>query len=647
MIPVMRGLAIGLTAFAMSCGDNITPPGDGEDLPGALVTVETASKVGVLLDEIDDVAGGSSTTRDRMVTDLLAKDEAFWIERATLQLRLTGYRLVYRGAFYEESENKNALPLPPEAVWNIELAGPPTRQMIDGHDYVAVDYTFSSTLLTGEAEPAISDEALGEVGGTTAEDFVLPVDPTLILQRTGFACMDEEDFPPDSVNAENAYAFYDDFCEVEDPLTQACHQTEFPSESCVEAVDRAIGRVDASVVFTRIAFDDATARRVRANPITTPDAPDLKVLTEGHQSLSNNRIVYKYFADNDPEECALFEQPACVGGPGWRRLLTFDSIDHNVGGKPIDIGPVDYYVEGLGGELIENNVYTLSECHGHFHFLYYGDFGFGSGANQAVQKNGFCLESTGRLSNDVRSTLSTTRDCSNQGVDPGWVDLYSAGLVCNWVDITDVDTSAGAVTDKLFFQSNPDGFMCEGELVKDAAGNQVFEPTEFLSPEGDPVNRPVCVSTAGTEANDRGEVSVTVPKVGGAMSSPCSDEHQLGPSRNCGFTQQTNTNNSLLLTCNPAGGVNDSIRCNGGSVGAQPMIVRICEGSLALGSGTDCEFGSPNMIAQQIVTNPGANTDISFQCPGARDTTETGGRIAVYTAPLFEADGPAAGFVCD
>ncbi|MBA2542906.1 MAG: hypothetical protein H0V17_24885 [Deltaproteobacteria bacterium] len=642
----MRFVSFGLAAAALvSCGDNITlPPGD----PGALVTVEVSSRVGVLLDDIDDVAGGvGATTRDRVVADLLARPETFWQARAALQLRLTTLRLVYRASYYDEASGKNALPLPPEEAWTITVAGSPTRQMIDGHDYVAIDYTFSSTLLTGVDEPRASDFALGRVGGSTQEDFVLPVDPTLILQRTGFACMDEEEFPPDSVDAENAYEFYDDFCEIETDLTRACHLSDLPAENCVDAVDRAIGRVDTSVVFTRIAWDDATADEFRVNPIITPDAPDLKVLTEGYQSLSNNRVVYKYFAPNDPDECALNEEPACVGGPGWRRLLTFDSIDHNVGGKPLDIGPVDYFVEGLGGELIDHNVYTLSACHNHFHFLYYGDFGFGSGTNQKVQKNGFCIESTGRLSNHELSALHTERSCENQGVDPGWVDLYSAGLTCNWVDITEVDTSTGALTDTLFFQSNPDGFMCEGELVKQEDGDQVFEPTDFTSPAGEPVDRPVCDVAEGTEDNDRGEVSVTIPKVGGAMSSPCSDDQQLGPQRNCGFTQQTNTTNSLLLTCNPAGGANDTIRCNGGSVGAQPMIVRICEGSIALGAGTDCSFGSDNMISQTVVTNPAGNTDITFACPGARDTTETGGRIAVYTAPLYEADGPAAGFICD
>jgi len=71
-------------------------------------------------------------------------------------------------------------------------------------------------------------------------------------------------------------------------------------------------------------------------------------------------------------------------------LLIFDSHDHNVGGEPLHIGPVDYFVEGIGGELIDQNVYEYSACRNHFHFQFYGSFSFGSGDDERVQKNGFC-----------------------------------------------------------------------------------------------------------------------------------------------------------------------------------------------------------------------------------------------------------------
>ncbi len=598
------------------CGDNITIPVD----PGSLVEVRVSSTVGVLL---DDLPAGPDGVRERVVPRVLFADPGFWIERAKLQLRLTALRLVYRGLYYAEELEKGALPLPPEDKWEIVLDPAAKRQTIDGHDLVTIGFTMRGTLLSDVDSPGVSEPALGTVGGSFHESFVFPIDPTLILQRTGFACIDEDQFPPDSVDAENAYQFYDDTCEVEDPLAVSCHLTTLPSESCIDAVKRGIGSVDSAVNFRRLKWNDAAAEAARTNDVTNPDAPDLKVLTTGFQSLSNNRIIYKYF---QPDDCALNEEPACVGGPGWRRLIEFDSIDHNVGGKPIDIGPVDYFNEGLGGELIDHNVYSLSACHNHFHFLYYGDFGFGAGIDEHVQKNGFCLESTGRLSNHELSPLHTEFNCENQGVSPGWVDLYAAGLTCNWIDVTRIDTAVATVTAPLSFHSNPDGFICEGEPKLDSAGAQIFESTEFKTPTGAAVDRPACDQAAGSETNDVGTVDVTLPIQGGMVSSPCRDTQAFGGARNCGFTQQP-----TIRTC--TAGATTTISCSGGTV-AQPQVVRVCEASRALKTGVDCTFQD---ALANVVVEAGAKV-VTFRCPTARDTREAGGKFTLYTAPVFEPD---------
>ncbi len=295
------------------------------------------STVGVLLDDLP------ASVRGRVAADSLARPASFWVERAVRQVRLANLKLVYRHYFYPPALNKQALPLPPESQWDIAINSPARRGTVDGHDVVFVDFTLRSTILTDSDSPAVSEPALGSVGGRWNESFVFPVDPTLILQRTGYACMDEDQFPPESVDAENAYQFYDDTCQVERAGNQLCHLTTLPSESCVNAVRRAIGRVHTDIRYDRVAFDPAVADRVRSGPLTTPDAPDLSVMTTGFQSLSNNRVVYRYI---QPNHCALLER--CVGGSGWRRLLMFDSYDHNQGGRPLHIGPVDYYVSGLG-----------------------------------------------------------------------------------------------------------------------------------------------------------------------------------------------------------------------------------------------------------------------------------------------------------
>ncbi len=594
---------------AAACGD------DDAD-PGALVSISVDGQVGVLLDDYPEAS------RERVTAAVLAMDDAFWEERVRRQLRLANLRLVYRNLYYEESENKNALPLPPEPVWTIELSTPGLAT-VDGHELVAVDYTMTSALLSDADSPQVSEVALGAPGGTWDEEFVLPVDPTMILQRTGYACIDEDQFPPESVDSENAYQFYDDYCEVETADTVVCHYTTLPDQSCIEAVQASVGSVDVAIHYERVAWDEAVAATVRHGEVTTPEAPDLSVVVDGyHQSLSNNRVVYKYF---EPTHCAVLE--GCVGAPGWRRLIAFDSMDHNQGGVALHIGEVDYYAEGLFTELADHGVYELSECHNHYHFQYYGDFGFGDGSDQAVQKNGFCIESTSRLSNNESTPLHTDYVCENQGLSPGWGDLYAAGLICNWVDVTGVDTSAGAVTEDLFFHSNPDGFLCEGELVT-VDGEQQWEETEFRTATGDVVSRPACDEAAGTEGNDLGEVSVTLPEEGGLLTSACRDEQALGPLRNCGFAVQ-----ATLPTCTP--GAETTITCSGGDA-EHPQAIRLCEASIAMGRPIDCLF--ENSLATAVVA--GADVDVTFTCPAPRDTLEVGGQYAIYSAPAWAPDGP-------
>lgn len=590
--------------------------------PGALIHVTTQSQVGVLLDEYPE------GVRDRIAGELLAAPDSFWIERAKWQLRLTYVRLVYRKYYFDEAEwdAHDALPLPPEPQWNITLAGAPTRTTIDGHDLVVVSYTLDSMLVTDLESPGISEPMLAEVGGVWDEEFMFPVDPTLLFQRTGYACLSEDQFPPESVDAEDAFRFYDDTCEAEsgEPV---CHYSEpLPDESCADALARTVGRVQASLHYERVAWDEATADEWRYGEVTTPDAPDLEVLTTG-EGLNDHRVIYKYFPDG---HCALVEN--CVGGGGWRRLLIFDSHDHNVGGQPIVIGDVDYYADGsIGSELIEHGAYELSACHEHYHFEYYGNFSFGTGTDQRIQKNGFCLESTDRLSNHESAPLWAGYDCEYQGVQTGWGDLYGSSLTCNWVDVTEVDTSSGPVTDLLTFHSNPDGFICEGTLVVDENGEQVWEPTEYTTDDGQPVDRPACMQAPGTEENDIGSVEVTIPERGGFMTQPCDPlrAHDLGPLRNCGFEMQT-----AMPSC--TAGETVTLTCSGGDA-ARPQVVRICETSRALATGVDCAFN--DALANAVIET---DATITFTCPAMRDATEIGGQYAIYTAPAWGPDGAVA-----
>lgn len=579
---------------------------------GALIAVSLDSQVGVLLDEIP------APMRARVAADLLEESDEFWTELARRQIRLTRYRLTLRTFNYL---GKGPLPLPPEEVWSIELdeAGP-SRETVDNHDLVLIDYSFSSTLLTDAESPAESEPELATTGGVWEEPFVLPLDPDFLLQRTGNACINEAGFPPDSYDSENAWRFYDHACTAESGGPGGCHRTQLPTLDCVQAVSLSTGALETSVRFERLAWDAELAEEVRVGEITHADAPDVKVIEE---DLNTSRIVYRYFT---PDSCAL--QEFCVDGSGWRRLLQFDATVQNVGGEALHIGPV---VEDPRFRLFAYNA-----CHNHYHFNNFGEFVL-EGSEQA-SKQAFCVQSTSRYSNNETSPLIHPYSCRFQGIQAGWVDEYFAGLDCQWIDITELGWSeevtgtaafTETVTLPLTFSANNEQFLCEGEPVVDEEGNMLWERVGVDPNTGVPMDRPQCDFVAEWDVNNKASVEVTIPPTGSFVTEPC-EEGLLGPLRNCGFSEQ-----ETAMACTPGSTVR--LTCSVGGE-AEPQVLRVCETSAVLGVAVACSY--QQALANQIVGRTA--TEVSFECPFARDAQEPGGTFALYTAPVYGQDEPAA-----
>lgn len=603
---------------------------------GSLVRTTMESDVGVVLDEIP------ASMRSRVATALVQRPQSFWVSRASAQLRLTGYRLVFRGAFY--ASGKKALPLPPEPLWEITLVGAPRRQTVDGHDVVTVHYRFSSVLLSDESSPGDAERKLRTVGGTWNEPFVLPVDPELVFQRTGFACMDEDQFPFGSVDSEEVDSFYDQTAIVEKSLGSIGHYhfTRQPTESCVDALENHVGRVETSVQFERLDWDPALADRYRYGNVTGSE-PDLAIY---EPDFIPSRTTYRYVHGAESGGCEVAENS--VGGTGWRRLLQFATSDENVGETDLTIGGVDYAITGDSGELDLHNLYEFSPCHGHYHFKYYGDLGWAGGGQAVNSKLGFCLQSTARVANRETSRLHNPfAGCSFQGVAAGWVDQYKAGLPNQWLDTTDI-TSTG----KRTFHSNPDGLLCEGTFV-DEAGDPllpgeplVWKPTGLISDDGHPVEAPLCRQKAGWDENNADEIQEKVEKHGlGLITSACL-RGQIGPLRNCGFGTSPTT-----ASCTPGATTTATFSV---PASAAPQVVRLTEFSHALNSPIPARFedswvplqpgvsDQPAMLAN-VVVRPATPVQVTFTCPSARTggVAEPGGRYSVYTAPVFP-DDPAA-----
>lgn len=153
--------------------------------PGALVHIKLTSKVGVNL----DAYANHPSSLKRIVTYLKGRNDQFWINRASEQIRLAQYRFIFRPSFLD---GKFQLPLPQLNQWKFFIHGNATRdRSINGHDCIYVTYSWSTYILTDFKSPGISEPRLGRIGGKWAEPFILPIDPYYVLQRTGYACMDE------------------------------------------------------------------------------------------------------------------------------------------------------------------------------------------------------------------------------------------------------------------------------------------------------------------------------------------------------------------------------------------------------------------------------------------------------------------------
>lgn len=587
----------------------VPSPIDGE---GALISLTLQSRVGLLLDEYPE------EMRDTVAAAFSAEPDAFWVELAQRQVALTYNRLHFRPFFYAD---KGQLPLPPQSLWHIELNGEPERQTSNNHDLILIAYTFSSTLLTGLDEPAKAESALAEIGGVWEEPFILPPDPTQLLQRTGNACLNEGGFPPNSYDSENVDIFYDYSCTADSGGPAGCHRTILPTLSCLQALNATVGTVETAVRFERLPWDADLANQVRIGDVLSEGAPDLLVVGG---DLQNNRIIYRYFP---PDSCALAE--GCVNGTGWRRLLQFDATAHNLGAVALDIGPV----------VAENpltNMFEYNSCHAHFHFQNYGEFQLGTTSQPS--KQAFCVESTSRFSNNELAPLTHDFSCANQGIQAGWVDEYGAGLDCQWIDITDLEFGGDTTSLPLSFRFNTEQFLCEGNPVLDENGQPVFEPSGLRNSNGLPISRPQCEFVADWDAGNSGTEEVTIPASGSFVTQPCASSEQ-GPRRNCGFTSislpdlpaAAEEDGATPLRCTPGSTVQLSCSLNGD---AAAQVVRLCETSAVLGSGTACTF--TDALLNQVVTS--SPVELSFTCPFVRDENEPGGDYALYAAPLFTGD---------
>jgi hypothetical protein len=154
--------------------------------------------------------------------------------------------------------------------------------------------------------------------------------------------------------------------------------------------------------------------------------PDFTV--DPQRFVSQMEIVDRLFETGD---CELEE--GTVGGPGYRRLLRFDTVIINAGDGDQLVGdPTD-----PTGSYYAN--FEFAQCHGHHHNKGFSDYKLlnlnGTVATPG-HKQAFCLEDNLRYSNDTGKRQFVT--CSYQGVSSGYGDWYFKQLSGQWIDITGI-----------------------------------------------------------------------------------------------------------------------------------------------------------------------------------------------------------------
>jgi len=575
---------------------------------GALIRMDMDSAVGV---ELDDIPAGAA--REAAAAWALSQGNDFWQKRASTQVNLTYYRLVFRSFFYTPPPTRGDLPLPPQAVWRFEFLDEPRRTQIGTHDYVAIPYHFWTYIVTDPASPGIAEPALSSIGGTWDEPFDLPGDPELVMERTGYACLDEFGFPPNSVFEESVYYFYDQTCQVETPATSACHITQFPQEPCTQALTNHIGKLQPKMHFTRVAYNADIAKNFRQGQFTNTSGPDLAAIQEA--LVNENRVYYRFFT---PDSCDI--KYGTISQPGWRRLWTFSTNTRNDGTQPIHIGDLT----DASNPWRLSNVFEFGNCDQEWDFNYYVNFAYGPATGV---KRAFCIEDTNRYHNDESTPLAGTyQTCNFQGISSGWGDEYQFGISGQWVDITDVvDTSQPR---DLTYTLNPQQFLCEGQPL--GINGQtvdltnlsalVFDPTPFKDAQGNPISRVRCQFAPNYAANNVGKISVSQGP-GGFMNDPC-DRGQVGPLRDCGFTPP-----SKVQYC--AAGSQVKLTCK---TGGSKQVLRVCETSQLLGTGIPCTY--LNSAANTIID--GDSESVVFSCPVVRDSARAGlGGYSISVAPLL------------
>ncbi len=131
----------------------------------------------------------------------------------------------------------------------------------------------------------------------------------------------------------------------------------------------------------------------------------------------------------DPNSCAIIER--CVGGPGTRKLLRFAVETVNQG-----MGTLQPPAPHRRPDLFE-----WSPCHGHYHFQGFATYALLDKAGNVIvpgRKQAYCMLDSHQARFGPNFPCTSKHTCEQQGIQPGWSDVYSNDIDCQWLDVTGI-----------------------------------------------------------------------------------------------------------------------------------------------------------------------------------------------------------------
>jgi hypothetical protein len=154
-------------------------------------------------------------------------------------------------------------------------------------------------------------------------------------------------------------------------------------------------------------------------------------------------VITRSFATDD---CEVVEGCETVG---THQLLSFTTETRNIGAGDLALG-----------DPSTNSLFHWASCHGHYHFEEFASYDLLDTNGNVVasgHKVGFCLVDDHPWS--ATANPQAKYNCSYQGIQAGWADVYAAGLPCQYIDVTGVPEGDYV----LRMQVNPDNLILESD----------------------------------------------------------------------------------------------------------------------------------------------------------------------------------------